>query len=283
MVSLSPLPGWYQAHGQGSRAVDARVRTSPLPRVYQPHGQNRRLVQGWHAVSFCIKRLVPTLPTWPTCFSPAWARAHTYAPARARVRVIIKQVNQVNQVGTKFTDQQVSACQPCTNLPHQRLGWYTLASVSPCRPGQGPTTIVTPPTPSAWQRVNRYLETHPSGYRISAAYNGTRWQFTAWSPEAEPELNFWQWRAKQTSGPCYALGEPTPARRACLGIHATATLARAACEAHAAASATLALAAREAHVVASATQDRHNQTSVVNAACAQAMPIVTPSIAENQP
>ena len=282
MVAMSPLPGPYQPHGQSSRPWSARVCASPMPGVYQPHGQNRRLVQGWHAASFCLTRLVPTSPTWSTCFSPAWARAHTRAHAHAPVHVNHKQVNQVNQVGTKFTDQKVSACQPCTNLGHKSLGWYNLPSLPLFRPGQGPATIVNAITSSAWQRVNRYLETHPSGYRISAAFNGTCWQFSAWSPEAEPELNYWQWQAKQATGPYYALGEPTPARRACLGIHATAPLARAACEAHAGASAAMARAAREAHAGASATNDG-NQTFVVNAAYAQAMPSVTPSIAEIQP
>jgi len=185
-----------------------------LAAMYQPQPGFARLAQGWHATSNCSDWLVPTWPTWPTYFSPACARAHTRPPARARACEHHKQVNQVSQVGTKVSSQWVSACQPCTNLANGAPGGYKDSS-----------------TP--WRRVSRYLEVHDLGYRVSASYPGMGWRFSAWSPEAEPTLNYWQWRAKHCTSTHYARGEAPPARRELLGIYLTATEARAACEAHA--------------------------------------------------
>ena len=106
-------------------------------------------------------------------------------------------------------------------------------------PGQGhrspiATDQATPgPGTGTRQRVHRFLETHPAGYRVSAQRIGPAWRFSAWGPEDRPELTYWQWLSQTPRTVHYGPGEAPPVRRPYLGTFDTAAAARAACARHA--------------------------------------------------
>lgn len=84
-----------------------------------------------------------------------------------------------------------------------------------------------------WTKAGRYFECSDSGHRVSAAKTAAGWWFSAWSPPQDPELRYWEWRARHITKWHYAIGEPIPHRSRLLGIFDTADKARDACRAHA--------------------------------------------------
>lgn len=93
-----------------------------------------------------------------------------------------------------------------------------------------------------WNRQGPYHWSGPGGCLVSACRVGpvlgaeasddmvaAAWRFTAWGPEAMPELSYWQWRSAANLPGRYEPGQATPQRRPWLGVFLTAEEARAAC------------------------------------------------------
>jgi hypothetical protein len=82
-----------------------------------------------------------------------------------------------------------------------------------------------------WTR-HRHHQSADSGHRVSAAWNGQDWQFSAWAPPEEPELSYWQWADRHHDRTHYPRGSEVPQRVQHLGTYLSAERARAACQAH---------------------------------------------------
>jgi hypothetical protein len=72
----------------------------------------------------------------------------------------------------------------------------------------------------------------PGGYRVVAVRVGAKWSFSAWGPECDPGLTYWDWAKTAHRQERYAVGEHVPQRSELLGSYGTSVEAFAACAAH---------------------------------------------------
>ena len=84
----------------------------------------------------------------------------------------------------------------------------------------------------SWRHPHAAVQPGADGYRVTAVRLPGGWRFSAWAPEALPELNYWKWFAQTEHRPSYAVGESPPQRVALLGVFATAEQARDCCQLH---------------------------------------------------
>ena len=105
--------------------------------------------------------------------------------------------------------------------------------------GHGATVAITPAN-EASTAANPRPAWRSSAYRIVACRLGTRWSYAAWGPDRQPrgwayrdyangQARHWHPEGGRIT---YPIGHAIPQRRDLLGIHPTAALARAQCEAH---------------------------------------------------
>lgn len=111
-------------------------------------------------------------------------------------------------------------------------------SAASTAPSSAPATIA--PANDASHAAHPRPAWRSSAYRIVACRVGTRWSYAAWGPDRQPRG--WAYR-DYANGQArhwhpdggrivYPIGHAIPQRRDLLGIHPTAALARAQCEAH---------------------------------------------------
>ena len=84
-----------------------------------------------------------------------------------------------------------------------------------------------------WLAPENGMQASEGGYRVTAVRVANGWRFSAWSPPALPELNYWKWREQADMRIAYPVGCQVPQRVRLLGVFANGADARAICEADA--------------------------------------------------